>query len=144
MIRAHATLSILSTARYLPARVATHGHSMGAFVTTRSPRLTAISGGCVPDRRRCPPDGIPFTAAPALAQAALIRTLYQWQHGSDDDVVPLALDQLFEAALDAMAGDEGYVYAGETYGIARHREVLSRIRPCTWPTGCSDPLTLRS
>jgi len=43
--------------------------------------------------------------------------------------VPLALDQLFEVALDATGvPHEGYVYAGETHDIARNPEVLGRIR----------------
>jgi predicted esterase len=103
---------------------------MGAFVTTafaatHGDLLRAASHTAGGVR----PDGIPLASAPALGQAALIRTPYQWHHGSDDDVVPLAMDQLFEAALDASSvAHEGHVYAGETHDIARHPEVLGRIR----------------
>ena len=131
VIRAHATLSILSRLGYVDLRrVAAHGHSMGAFVTTAFAathgdllRVASHTAGGVR------PDGIPLASAPALGQAALIRTPYQWHHGSDDDVVPLALDQLFETALDASGvPHEGHVYPGETHDIARNPEVLGRIR----------------
>ena len=112
------------------ARIAAHGHSMGAFVTTAFAaahgdllRVASHTAGGVR------PDAIPFAAAPALTQAGLIRTPYQWHHGEADDVVPLAMDQLFEAALDASGvPHEGHVYASEAHDIARHPEVLGRIR----------------
>jgi len=131
VVRAHAALSILPRLGYVDARrVAAHGHSLGAFVTTAFAatgadllRVASHTAGGVR------PDGIPFAAAPGLAQAGLIRTPYQWHHGGDDDVVPLALDQLFEAALDASGvPHEGHVYAGAAHDIAQHPEVLARIR----------------
>ncbi len=74
------------------------------------------------------PDGSPIDAAPAVTQAGLIRTPYQWHHGSDDEVVPLALDQLFEAALDASGvAHDGHVYAGAMHDISQLPEALDRI-----------------
>ena len=144
VVRAHATLSILSRLGYVDLRrVAAHGHSMGAFVTTA---LAATHGDLLRVASHTAGgvrlDGIPLAAAPALAQAALIRTPYQWHHGDADDVVPLAMDQLFEAALDASGvPHDGHVYAGEH---ARHRATPrgagSHPWPGTRPTGCSDPL----
>ena len=131
VLRARAALSILPTLGYVDGRrIAAHGHSMGAFVTTAFAathgdllRVASHTAGGVR------PDGIPVAAAPALAQAGLIRTPYQWHHGSDDDVVPLALDQLLEVAFDASGvPHEGYVYDGATHDIAQRAEVLSRVR----------------
>ena len=70
VIRAHATLSILSRLGYVDLRrVAAHGHSMGAFVTTAFAathgdllRVASHTAGGVR------PDGIPLASAPALAR----------------------------------------------------------------------------
>jgi dienelactone hydrolase len=131
VLRAYATLSVLGRLGYVDVRrVAAHGHSLGAFVTTafaaaHGDRLRVASHTAGGVR----PDGIPVAAAPGVAQAGLIRTPYQWHHGSDDDVVPLALDQLFEVALDASGvAHEGHVYTGATHDISQLPEVLDRIR----------------
>jgi dienelactone hydrolase len=129
--RAHATLAVLARTGYVDlSRVAAHGHSMGAFVTTAfvaahpgEIRAASHTAGGVR------PDALPFAAAPGMAPAALIRTPYQWHHGEADDVVPLAMDRLFDAALAAGSGPhEGHVYPGERHDIAQHPTVLERIR----------------
>jgi dienelactone hydrolase len=131
VIRAHATLSVLARLGYVDlSRVAAHGHSMGAFVTTAfvaaypaDIRVASHTAGGVR------PDAIPFAPAPGMAAAALIRTPYEWHHGEADDVVPLALDQLFDAALArGGAPHQGHVYPGERHGIAQHDQVLERVR----------------
>jgi dienelactone hydrolase len=131
VVRARATLDVLARLGYVDLRrVAAHGHSMGAFVTTAfaaahgdALRVASHTAGGVR------PHGIPVDAAPTIAQAALIRTPYQWHHGDADQVVPLALDQLFEATLDAAgARHEGHVYRGAAHDIARHPDVLARVR----------------
>jgi dienelactone hydrolase len=131
VLRARATLAVLGRTGYVDlSRVAAHGHSMGAFVTTAPVaahpgdiRAASHTAGGVR------PDAIPFAAAPGMAPAALIRTPYQWHHGEADDVVPLAMDRLFDAALAAGSGPhEGHVYPGERHDIAQHPTVLERIR----------------
>jgi dienelactone hydrolase len=130
VVRAYATLSVLGRLGYVDVRrIAAHGHSLGAFVTTafaaaHGDRLRVASHTAGGVR----PDGIPIDAAPAVTQAGLIRTPYQWHHGSDDEVVPLALDQLFEAALDASGvAHDGHVYAGAMHDISQLPEALDRI-----------------
>jgi dienelactone hydrolase len=131
VLRARATLAVLGRTGYVDlSRVAAHGHSMGAFVTTA---FVAAHPGAVRAASHTAggvrPDTIPFAAAPGMASAALIRTPYQWHHGEADDVVPLAMDQLFDAALAAGSGpNEGHVYPGERHDIAQHPTVLQRIR----------------
>jgi dienelactone hydrolase len=131
VVRARATLDVLARLGYVDLRrVAAHGHSMGAFVTTAFAaahgdvlRVASHTAGGVR------PDGIPVDAAPTIGQAALIRTPYQWHHGDADQVVPLAMDQLFEATLDAGgAPHQGHVYRGAAHDIARDPDVLARVR----------------
>ena len=130
--RAHATLSILARLGYVDLRrVAAHGHSMGAFVTTafaaaHPDELRAAShtaGGARPEQI------LIVGAAPSDAVVASMRTPYQWHHGAVDRVVPLAMDQLLGLALDrSSAPHEGHVYPGEDHDIAQHPEVLDRVR----------------
>jgi dienelactone hydrolase len=130
VVRAHTTLAILAKLGYVDlSRVAAHGHSMGAFVTTafaaahgKELRVaTHTSGGT----RIASVAG----AAPTEAQAAAIRTPYQWHHGDADTVVPLSMDQRFDTALTTGgAPHEGHVYTGQGHDIAAHPDVLSRIR----------------
>jgi dienelactone hydrolase len=131
VVRARATLAVLARLGYVDLRrVAAHGHSMGAFVTTAfaaahgdALRVASHTAGGVR------PDGLPVAAAPTIGQAALIRAPYQWHHGDADQVVPLAMDQLFEATLDAgSTPHDGHVYGGAAHDIARHPDVLARVR----------------
>jgi dienelactone hydrolase len=130
--RAHATLTVLARLGYVDVRrVAAHGHSMGAFVTTAFAAAypgeiraaSHTSGGARPDAIAI------VGAAPSDAVVASMRTPYQWHHGADDRVVPLAMDQLLDLALGrSSAPHEGHVYPGEDHDIAAHREVLERVR----------------
>ena len=120
MIRAHATLSILSRLGYVDLRrVAAHGHSMGAFVTT----AFAATHGDFLGASDPPAASAPTASRRRRARARAGRpdpAAVQRHHGGEDDVVPLAMDQLFEAALDASGvPHEGHVYAGESHDIAR-------------------------
>ena len=130
--RAHATLSVLARVGYVDLRrVAAHGHSMGAFVTTafaaaypdeiRAASHTA--GGARPERIQI------IGAAPSDTIVASMRTPYQWHHGTADPVVPLAMDELLDLALArSSAPHEGHVYLGEDHDIAQHPDVLARVR----------------
>jgi dienelactone hydrolase len=130
VVRAHTALLILGKLGYVdPSRVAAHGHSLGAYVTTA---FVAAHGGELRVASHTAggarPAATPGTA-PTDAQAAQIRTPYQWHHGDADTVLPLALDQRLDAALTtAGAPHEGHVYAGLGHDIDRHPDVLSRVR----------------
>jgi dienelactone hydrolase len=130
-VRAHATVAILRELGYVDmARVAAHGHSMGAFVTAGFTAAypddirvaSHTAGGARPDNVA--------GAAPTEAQAAAIRTPYQWHHGDADAVVPLSMDQRFDAALTrGGVVHEGHVYAGASHAdLARHPQMLQRVR----------------
>jgi dienelactone hydrolase len=133
--RAHAAVTVLARLGYVDtSRVAAHGHSMGAFVTTAfaaaypaDVRVAShTSGGVLLDAIHR--DGIPM---PSVAQARRIRAPYQWHHGLLDYAVPFLLDRRFDSALTAP-------HEGHLYGRLRHAEVaadpqvLSRVR--TWYT----------
>jgi len=130
--RAHATLSVLARLGYVDLRrVAAHGHSMGAFVTTAFAAAypdeiraaSHTSGGARPDRLAI------IGAAPSDAVVASMRTPYQWHHGEADPIVPLLMDELLDLALARSgAPHEGHVYPGEDHDIAQHPEVLERVR----------------
>jgi dienelactone hydrolase len=130
--RAHATLDVLARVGYVDLRrVAAHGHSMGAFVTTafaagHPDEIRAAShtaGGARPEQVQI------IGAAPSDVVVASMRTPYQWHHGAADRVVPLAMDQLLDLALArSSAPHEGHVYPGEDHDIAQHPDVLARVR----------------
>src|SRR6185295_5912208 len=101
--RAHAAVTVLARLRYVDVRrVAAHGHSMGAFVTTafaadypNDVRVAShTSGGVLLDVIHH--DGMPF---PSVAQARRIEAPYQWHHGLLDFVVPFVLDERFDSVL---------------------------------------------
>ena len=129
--RARQLVEVLRSLGYVDMnRVALHGHSLGAFVTSavaathpdlfRAAAHTA--GGIKPDFLDAP--------APTEAQIATIRAPYQIHHGNDDFVVPLLADQLFAAALAARGIDhELLIYPGVDHvEIAVSTTVLDRIR----------------
>jgi dienelactone hydrolase len=132
ILRAHAVREILRTLSYVDqTRVAAHGHSMGAFVTTalvaaypNDFRVASHTAGGV----RVP--GIIAGPAPSEAQARAIRTPYQLHHGDQDTVVPIAQDQRFDAVLQGNGvPHEFHVYPGVDHtGVATSPTVLSRIR----------------
>jgi len=132
-IRAHTTVRILATLGYVDLRrVAAHGHSMGAFVTTafvsahpEEIRVASHTAGGVR------PDGLEIVAAaPADAQGRAIRVPYQWHHGDQDTVVPLLMDQRLDDMLtQGVALHEGYVYPGDGHAdVAQHPQMLERVR----------------
>jgi dienelactone hydrolase len=128
--RAHAAVTVLARLGYVDlGRVAAHGHSMGAFVTTafvaaypEDVRVASHTAGGVLD-------GIQLTGlpTPSVASARRIKTPYQWHHGLLDFAVPFLLDQRFDSVLSAP--HEGHLYRRLTHsGIADEPEVLENIR----------------
>ena len=131
VLRAHAAYEILRGLGYVDmGRVAAHGHSMGAFVTTAliatypsdfraashtagGVRIDAITG-----------------AAPTETQARGIRTPYQLHHGDADSVVPIESDRRLDAVLLSVgATHELFVYSGAEHNdVANNPTVFARIR----------------
>lgn len=130
--RAHAVREILRALSYVDqGRVAAHGHSMGAFVTTALVaaypadfRVASHTAGGI----RLP--GILIGPAPSEAQARAIRTPYQLHHGDQDTVVPIAQDQRLDAVLQAGGiAHEFHVYPGVDHiEVGTSPTVLARIR----------------
>lgn len=130
--RAHAVREILKTLGYVDqTRVAAHGHSMGAFVTTALVaaypadfRVASHTAGGI----KLP--GIIVGPAPSEAQARRIRTPYQLHHGDQDDVVPIAQDQRLDTVLQAnLVPHEFHVYVGGTHtDVSQSPTVLARVR----------------
>lgn len=131
VFRAHAAVTVLARLRYVdPRRVAAHGHSMGAFVTTAftaaypaDVRVAShTAGGVLLDAIHR--EGMPI---PSVAEARRIQTPYQWHHGLLDYAVPFLLGRRFNSALTAP--HEGYLYRRLRHAeIATDPEVLSRVR----------------
>ena len=134
--RARRLLDLLRSLGYVDMnRVAAHGHSGGAFVTTalvgaepaafRAASHTA--GGIRPDI--APPVA---QLLPSVSQASPIRAPYQMHHGDQDDVVPLIVDQLLQTLLaDRGVTHELVVYPGMGHNdVASSPVVYERIR--TW------------
>ncbi|MBK7079083.1 MAG: dienelactone hydrolase family protein [Myxococcales bacterium] len=131
--RARKALALL---RCVPAvdltRIAAHGHSMGAMVTTglaaTAPgqlRAASHTAGGVDDTGAEP-------AAPTSALAAAIDAPYQLHHGDADTVVPIALDRALAALLAAGQVDSAFVaYPGYSHSaIPLDSTMLARVR--TW------------
>jgi dienelactone hydrolase len=131
--RAHAAVTVLARLGYVDVRrVAAHGHSMGAFVTTAfvaaypgDVRVAShTAGGVLLDAIHL--KGMP---APSVAEARRIKTPYQWHHGLRDFAVPFLLDRRFDAVLNV--AHEGHLYPRLSHAtVAEDPEVLARIR--TW------------
>jgi dienelactone hydrolase len=131
VFRAHATVTVLARLRYVDVRrVAAHGHSMGAFVTTAfvsaypaDVRVAShTAGGVLEDAIHVP--GMP---APSVAQARRIQAPYQWHHGTLDYAVPFLLDRRFDSVLTAP--HEGHLYLRLSHSeVAADPVVLSRVR----------------
>ena len=129
--RAHAAVTVLARLRYVDLRrVAAHGHSMGAFVTTAfvaaypaDVRVAShTSGGVLLDALHR--EGMPV---PSVAQAKRIQAPYQWHHGLLDYAVPFLLDRRLDSVLTAP--HEGHLYPRLRHaGVATDPEVLSRVR----------------
>lgn len=129
--RARRLVEILRALGYVDMdRVALHGHSMGAFVTSATagayPDLfraaSHTAGGIAPE--------FVVGVAPTEAQINGIRAPYQMHHGDRDFVVPLLADELFATALRA----RGVVHELVVYPGANHDDLsvnpiaLERIR----------------
>jgi dienelactone hydrolase len=133
VFRAHAAVAVLSRLGYVDGRrIAAHGHSMGAFVTTAfvaaypaDVRVAShTAGGVLLDALHV--QGIP---APSVAEARRIQAPYQWHHGLRDFAVPFLLDRRFDIVLNAP--HEGHLYPRLGHAsVADDPEVLARIR--TW------------
>lgn len=128
--RAHAAVSVLARLGYADARrIAAHGHSMGAFVTTalvatypNDIRVASHTAGGVMDGIQL--NGMPI---PSVAQGRRIQTPYQWHHGLIDFAVPFLLDQRLDSVLSGP--HEGHLYRRLGHGeVAEDSEVLKRIR----------------
>ena len=132
VVRAHATVTVLARLGYVDlGRIAAHGHSMGAFVTTafvaaypRDVSVASHTAGGVLLPGLIPVKGVP---APSIAEARRIQTPYQWHHGLRDFAVPFFLDQGFGRVLGGP--HEGYVYRRLRHaGVAEDASVLKRIK----------------
>ena len=134
VLRAHAVYEILRGLGYVDmARVAAHGHSMGAFVTTAliatyptDFRVASHTAGGVR------PDSIVLAAAPTESQGRSIRTPYQLHHGDVDSVVPIEFDRRLDTMLLSVGtAHELFVYTGAEHNdVSNNPTVLGRIR--TW------------
>ncbi len=131
VLRGYAVREILRTLGYVDqSRVAAHGHSMGAFVTTaliaaypNDFRVASHTAGGV----RAPNVTGP---APSEAQARAIRTPYQLHHGDQDGVVSITQDQRLDGILQTnLVPHEFHVYTGADHDdVAQSATVLSRVR----------------
>jgi dienelactone hydrolase len=130
VLRAHGLIEILRTLGYVDTtRVAAHGHSMGAFVTTAV--LAAYPGDFrVASHTAGGVTTATGVATPSESQARAIRTPYQLHHGDADIVVPLSQDQRLDGILQADGVvHELFVYPGATHNdVAQSQTVLTRVR----------------
>lgn len=127
--RAHKARELLTcVAGADTARVAAHGHSMGAFVTgqvlgthTADFRAASHTAGGVSATG-------PNATKPAAAQQ--IVTPYQLHHGDADQVVNIALDRNLDSILTANGvPHQFHVYAGYDHQqIAFDATMFSRVR----------------
>jgi dipeptidyl aminopeptidase/acylaminoacyl peptidase len=112
------------------SRLALHGHSLGAFVTT-------ATAGTYPDLFRVASHtagGMGTTAIPAVvpsaSQVAGVRAPYQMHHGLLDIVVPLYADELLANSF----ASQGLEHELVVYPTADHDDIkmdstaLARIR----------------
>jgi len=130
--RAHAVYEILRTLGYVDMRrVAAHGHSMGAFVTTallatypNDFRAASHTAGGVRT------DAFAFGPAPPESQATSIRTPYQLHHGDADSVVPIASDRRLDSVLQTIGVPHDLrVYPGAEHNdVSNNPTVLAAIR----------------
>jgi dienelactone hydrolase len=130
VLRAHAVFGILRLLGYVDmSRVAAHGNSAGAFVTSallnaypRDFRVASHTAGGVL------PSGL-SGGAPNENQVRAIRTPYQLHHGDADPVVPLVADQrLADVLRTGGVSHELHIYAGVGHAIPRDALLLGRIR----------------
>jgi predicted esterase len=112
------------------SRLALHGHSLGAFVTTATAgthadffRVASHTAGGMG------PSVIP-AVTPTASQVAGVRAPYQMHHGALDVVVPAYADQLLAEAFQAQGLDhELVVYPTEGHdGLRASSTMLERVR----------------
>ena len=113
--RAHQAHELLRKLGYVDmARVAAHGHSMGAFVTVAPVgayptdfRVASHTSGGIR------PAFIVTGGAATVAQASTITTPYQTHHGDADSTVALSYDQRLDSLFTAHGVEHVlYVYPG--------------------------------
>jgi dienelactone hydrolase len=130
VLRAHAVFGILRLLGYVDmGRVAAHGNSAGAFVTSavleaypNDFRVASHTAGGIL------PAGV-SGAPPNESQVRGIKTPYQLHHGEADDVVPVAADQRLADVLRAVGvPHELHIYAGVGHSIPLDAVLLGRIR----------------
>jgi dipeptidyl aminopeptidase/acylaminoacyl peptidase len=129
--RAHAAHEILRLLGYVDMRrVAAHGHSMGAFVTTAliatyptDFRVASHSAGGVRPNSVSGP-------APSESQGMSVRIPYQLHHGDADVVVPIEADRRLSDLLRSTGvAHELHEYPGaEHNAVSNNATVLARIR----------------
>jgi dienelactone hydrolase len=132
--RAYLMYRVLRGLAYVDTlRIALHGHSMGAYVSTAVAgahpgvfRVASTTGGGVR------PIEITIGPAPSPGQALPIQTPFQMHHGDADTEVPLSYDVRFDSLLTATGVEhELFVYPGEDHLQVRADPVmLERVR--TW------------
>ena len=130
--RARQMVELLRSLGYVDMnRVAAHGHSGGAYITTgvvaAYPTLFRVASHTAGGARL---DTAPGGAVPTASQASAIRAPYQLHHGDQDTSVPLAADQLLASILLAQGvPHELYVYVGAGHNeIGLSDVVLARVR----------------
>jgi dienelactone hydrolase len=130
--RARKLVDILGSLGYVDLRrLAAHGHSMGAFVTTATlgayPELFKVASHTAGGVRI---GGLFEGPAPVESQAIGIRTPYQLHHGTTDTVVALSSDQRLDGILSTGGiVHELVVYPGLGHAeIAQSRTMLDRVR----------------
>jgi dienelactone hydrolase len=132
LLRAHMTFGLLRTLGYVDmSRVAAHGHSMGAYVTSMLVAAypddfrvaSHTAGGVRPPRMVEGP-------APDEAQVRGIRRPYQIHHGALDVVVPLSYDERLASILARLGVQhELHVYPeADHLGPSRSPLMLQRVR----------------
>ena len=131
--RARQQVDLLGSLGYVDMnRLAAHGHSGGAFVTSglqgAYPGLFRVAshtaGGARLDTQSA--------AVPSASQVSAIRAPYQLHHGDKDQTVPLASDQLLASILLAQGvPHQLYVYPGAGHSDVTFSAVMfDRVR--TW------------
>lgn len=129
--RARQMVELLRSLGYVDMnRLAAHGHSGGAFITSgllgAYPGLFRVAshsaGGARLDTQSA--------AVPSASQVSAIRAPYQLHHGDKDESVPLASDQLLASILLAQGvPHELYVYAGAGHNdVGSSAVMLDRVR----------------
>jgi dienelactone hydrolase len=132
VLRARKTVEILGALPYIdPKRIAAHGHSMGAFVTSAllgaHPSLILVASHTAGGVR---PANSPSGPAPDDGQVSNLRTPYQLHHGDADVVVGLAADQRLASLLSARGVDHDLiVYPGASHSdVAQSDAMFTRVR----------------